>query len=98
MTALNLAGLTLNLLGTIIVFLSATDFMKWVRSNVNAHELTDKAMHKTLPTSSVLNAYREQLLKKGEGRLTAGLSLITSGLCFQFIAVMFELMTNMAKR
>ncbi|MBI5821768.1 MAG: hypothetical protein HZA88_22580 [Verrucomicrobia bacterium] len=98
MTSLNLAGLSLNLVGTIIVFVSATDFMKWVRSNVNAHELTDNAMQKTPPSSSVLSAYRERLLKKSEGRLTAGLSLIISGLCFQFIAVMFELMTNMAKR
>jgi uncharacterized membrane protein len=93
-----LVGLLLNLVGTIIVFVGITDFMKWVHSLITPRESSDKASQESSPYTPVLNAYREKLLKKGESRLAFGFSLVILGLSLQFTGVMFDLMSGMIKK
>ena len=89
MTILNLIGLVLNLVGTVIVCFSAGSLMTRIHTALMAHQTTLEAYlsgRRDIPLFTGLDEGRGDELKRSESRLRGGLWLIVVGFVLQAVA------------
>lgn len=89
MTILNLVGLVLNLVGTIIVSFFAGSLMTRIHTALMTHQTTLEAYlsgQRDIPLFTGLDAGRADELKRSESRLRCGLWLIVIGFILQAVA------------
>ncbi|MBI2812957.1 MAG: hypothetical protein HYX71_01575 [Opitutae bacterium] len=97
MLIINLIGLVLNLVGTIIVSLSAGSLMTRVHTALVAHQTTLEAYlggERNIPLFTGLDKGREEEVRRSGTRLRVGLWLIVLGFILQALAAAAPLLAK----
>jgi hypothetical protein len=94
MLIINLIGLVLNLIGTIVVCFSAGSLLTQIHTALMAHQVTleaDLGGHRAVPVFTGLDEGRAKELKLTNTRLRIGLWIIVVGFVLQAVAAVAPL-------
>ena len=97
MQLINLSGLTLNIIGTILLAISLNKYLTSLHASIVFHDLTIKALlnqQQKVPYADGL----DNVLKKGTSsskiRTTLGLTIIVIGFTLQLIPLLSQMLNN----
>ena len=98
MAILNLVGLILNLIGTVIVSFSAGSLFTRIHTALMAHQLTIESMlnrqQAEIPLFHGLEKGRAEEVKKADQKLVIGLVIIVVGFVLQAVAALVPLIKS----
>jgi hypothetical protein len=100
LTIIAFIGLVLNLVGTLIVSLSAGTVMVCIHSALMAHQTTLEAYlggERNVPVFTGLDETRKRELDKSAAKLKVGLRLIVAGFLLQAVALVPQLISLVTK-
>jgi hypothetical protein len=100
MTIINVAGLILNIVGTIIVSVCGGGLLTTIHTALIAHQVTLHAYltgERNIPLFTGLDESRERQMKKSQRWLVSGLILIAIGFALQVYVLVPDLIKELKK-